>query len=87
MFRASYLPESAALETIRYLGNERSYNPWFSALKYTSLSNKMLNGVAWQDSFTVRAIREFANLFYAVQWQFVNCGGMTLWQLVINQPL
>lgn len=43
------------MESTRYLGLERHYNPWYAALKYTTLSNKMLKstGVSWIGDFTV----------------------------------
>jgi hypothetical protein len=52
--RSTYIMETAALETTRYLANELSYNPWYATLKYIAQANRMLRPYSWYSELGVR---------------------------------
>jgi aminopeptidase N len=68
--RASYVPETNAMELTRYLGNEFSYNPWYATFKYTSLSNAMLSDFSWHWTFTTYMLSLITPVYESLGWTY-----------------
>jgi len=66
--RSTYILETAAMEATRYLGNERSFNPWYATLKYISLSGRMLRGLDWYSELTTYMESLVTPVYNAVGW-------------------